>query len=194
MINEELLLEKIKDKNFIKKEELIEIINNIKIQNIPKIKSAPEAILYYYIYNYVDKNVKVNETSLSTIINNKIHNFTADLSFEFNDIKYIIEFDSLSYHYKDEEIKRDNLKNKLFFFNGYNVIRLRNSTKTKSLSNLDYCYNIKCNFNYLKSKKELINDDEVLHIIFEYIGFPNCSFNFVNDLSKIKNEIYWIWK
>lgn len=194
MINEELLLEKIKNKSLITKEELIEIINELKQSNIPKVKSVPEAILYYYIYNYIDKNVKINETSLSTTINNKKHHFVADISFEHNNKKYIIEFDSLSYHSKDEEIIRDNLKNKLFANNGYIVIRLRNSTKTKSLPNLDYCCNIKCQFNYLKSKKELIDDDKVLHQIFDYIGCKNIDFNFIDDLSKIQNEPYWIWK
>lgn len=87
MINEELLLEKIKNKSLITKEELIEIINELKQSNIPKVKSVPEAILYYYIYNYIDKNVKINETSLSTTINNKKHHFVADISFEHNNKK-----------------------------------------------------------------------------------------------------------
>lgn len=194
MINEELLLEKIKNKSLLTKDELIEIINELKQPNVPKVKSAPEAILYYYIYNYVDNNVKINEVGLSTIINNKKHTFVADISFEYNNKKYIIEFDSLSYHSKDEEIIRDNLKNKLFTNNGYIVIRLRNSTKTKSLLNLDNCYNIKCQFNYLKSKKELIDNNKVLHQIFDYIGCKNVDFNFINDLPKIQNEPYWIWK
>lgn len=49
-------------------------------------------------------------------------------------------------------------------------------------------------FNYLKSKKELIDNNKVLHQIFDYIGCKNVDFNFINDLPKIQNEPYWIWK
>lgn len=193
MINEEKLLKEIKNKQIISIKELIEIIDNIKITRIPNVKSAPEAILYYYIYNYIDKQVKVNELSLTTIIDDKKYIFTADLSFSYNNKNYILEFDSLSYHSKSEEIIRDNIKNKLFKDKGYIVIRLRNSTKTKFLPDLKNCYNLKCKFNYF-SKKELIDDNRVLHELFNYIGVKSYDFNLCDDFQIIECEPYWIWK
>lgn len=99
MINENALLHILESKENISIIELKQIIETLTYKNIPKAKSQPEAILFYYIHKYVDKEVKVNEF--------RIGKFVTDIYFNFNNIKYVIEFDSLSYHSSKEDIEKD---------------------------------------------------------------------------------------
>lgn len=195
MIDENILLNEIQNKETINIDELKLIIERIKKIEQVEVKSSPEAILYYYIYKYIDKNVVANKNiQIIDESKNKKLNLNVDIYFSYKNINYIIEFDSLSYHSKEEEIIRDEKKNKILANEGYKIIRLRNHTTKKFLPNLSNCYNIPCRFNYFNSKKEMKENNETLHKLLYYITNEEYDFDFVMDLKEITKEPYWKWR
>ena len=85
-------------------------------------KSAPEAVLHYYICKYVDKNATLNFIQLTE----DGITYTADITCTFQDRLYDIEFDSLSYHSSEIEIDVSNnaIKTMLTYIIGKNTANI----------------------------------------------------------------------
>ena len=155
--------------------------------------SAPEAVIYWYLHKYVDKNTRINRLTLKGA-----DGFVGryDVDCEYIGRKWIIEFDSFSGHVSEKNIRLDIAKNLLAIENGYTVIRIRNMDIVKGeiikLDDLPYCINLHGYFIY--TKERVGKDDFCLHEMLLTITGQKFDFDYDDDLTIIACMPYYKWQ
>ena len=176
-------------------------------------KSVPEAVLHYYIKMYVDNEADLN----STIITENGITYTADITCRYDNMLYDIEFDSYEFHSSEDAIYKDKLRDVVFKKHGYQIIRMRNYTKTKSMPDLPNAINIGFPLNFITStrtfpKWQIIKCNQGITKLLQHIGiqspdisierdynyildkyFPNTNWKHIayNGKFSVKNIVFW---